>query len=60
MGLLEDLQGCTGFDWDEGNSSKNWSLHRVSDAECEEIFFNQPKKKFGRAKFRSLREFVLI
>lgn len=42
MGLLEDLQGCTGFDWDEGSSGKNWSLHRVSDAESEEVFFNQP------------------
>ena len=33
---------CTGFDWDAGNSDKNWRKHRVSDAECEEAFFNQP------------------
>ena len=33
---------CTGFDWDAGNSDKNWRKHRVSDAECEEVFFNQP------------------
>lgn len=33
---------CDGFQWDEGNSQKNWHLHRVTDAECEEVFFNQP------------------
>ena len=33
---------CTGFDWDAGNSDKNWKKHRVSDSECEEVFFNQP------------------
>ena len=33
---------CTGFDWDAGNSDKNWKRHRVSDSECEEVFFNQP------------------
>jgi uncharacterized DUF497 family protein len=33
---------CAGFDWDAGNSDKNWTKHRVSDDECEEIFFNQP------------------
>jgi hypothetical protein len=32
----------TGFDWDEGNRGKNWRLHNVSDAECEQVFFNQP------------------
>ncbi len=31
-----------GFDWDEGNRDKNWKKHRVSDAECEEVFFHQP------------------
>jgi uncharacterized protein len=33
---------CTGFDWDAGNSDKNWTAHRVSDSECEEVFFNRP------------------
>ena len=33
---------CTGFDWDAGNSDKTWRKHRVSDDECEEMFFNQP------------------
>ncbi|MBI4600756.1 MAG: BrnT family toxin [Planctomycetes bacterium] len=37
-----DLSQFTGFDWDEGNNTKNWRKHRVTNAECEEIFFNQP------------------
>ena len=28
------------FDWDEGNTGKNWEKHRVSDQECEEVFFD--------------------
>ena len=32
----------TEFDWDDGNVDKNWERHRVSWAECEEVFFNQP------------------
>lgn len=36
------LENCEGFDWDDGNSGKNWNLHRVTDGECEELFFNLP------------------
>ncbi len=36
------LDQCEGFEWDEGNSKKNWCGHRVSDQECEEIFGNKP------------------
>lgn len=32
----------TEFDWDGGNAEKNWIRHRVSQAECEQIFFNRP------------------
>ncbi|MCY3682257.1 MAG: BrnT family toxin [Gemmatimonadetes bacterium] len=39
--LLELLK-CKEFQWDPGNSHKNWIKHRVSSAECEQIFFNQP------------------
>lgn len=42
MEPLELLRSCTGFEWDEGNSEKNWLLHRVSRAEAEEVFFNRP------------------
>lgn len=33
---------CTGFQWDDGNSEKNWISHQVSKSECEQVFFNQP------------------
>ncbi|MFN0280253.1 MAG: BrnT family toxin [Pyrinomonadaceae bacterium] len=36
------LDHCEGFDWDEGNSNKNWFGHRVTDLECEEMFINTP------------------
>jgi uncharacterized DUF497 family protein len=33
---------CTGFQWDAGNSEKNWISHQVTKSECEQVFFNQP------------------
>lgn len=42
MDAYERLASCTGFDWDQGNLLKNWERHRVSAAECEEVFFNRP------------------
>ena len=42
MGTYEDLEKCTGFDWDDGNQGKNWEKHDVTDGECEQIFFNDP------------------
>ena len=38
----EIVSQCIGFDWDKGNINKNWLKHKVSPAECEQIFFNQP------------------
>ena len=38
----ENLAECTGFQWDSGNSDKNWDLHKVSRAEAEQVFFNRP------------------
>jgi len=38
----DSLFKCTGFDWDEGNTSKNWLKHKVTPSECEQVFFNQP------------------
>ena len=38
----EELAQCTGFRWDPGNAEKIWRLYRVSQAECEQIFFNRP------------------
>lgn len=36
------LENCTGFEWDQGNSTKNWDQRDVSNGECEQIFFNRP------------------
>jgi uncharacterized protein len=36
------LANCTGFEWDQGNITKNWERHDVSTFECEQIFFNKP------------------
>jgi uncharacterized protein len=36
------LENTEGFEWDEGNSNKNWHLHSVTNGECEEVFFNLP------------------
>lgn len=36
------LEKCTGFQWDIGNHSKNWLSHGVNKEECEQLFFNQP------------------
>lgn len=39
---LEQLATCNSFEWDEGNSEKNWAKHRVARSECEQVFFNLP------------------
>ena len=41
-GFPDDLALCTGFEWDDGNAEKNWTLHGVSRGEAEEVFFNRP------------------
>ena len=37
-----DLSRLEGFDWDEGNGRKSSEKHAVSQAEAEQIFFNDP------------------
>ena len=39
---MEELALCSGFDWDEWNAAKIWAKHEVSQAECEQVFFNEP------------------
>ncbi len=36
------FNSVSGFDWDEGNLTKNWEKHGVTPFECEEVFFNEP------------------
>jgi uncharacterized DUF497 family protein len=38
----DPLADCTGFDWDDGNTHKNWVLHRISPEEAEQVFLNEP------------------
>jgi len=40
--MNEILDKCTGFQWDKGNSEKNWENHKVTRSECEQVFFNIP------------------
>ena len=40
--MEEVFKNCIGFDWDDGNSSKNWYKHQVSKRESEQVFFNKP------------------
>jgi uncharacterized DUF497 family protein len=41
---------CTGFEWDDGNFLKNWLRHRVTQGECEQVFFNEPLIVFDDIK----------
>lgn len=42
FGLSDVLADCTGFQWDPGSAHKNWERHRVSQGECEQVFFQRP------------------
>ena len=37
-----DWDRIEGFDWDQGNRRKSADKHDVSQAEAEQIFFNDP------------------
>ncbi|MDP3957764.1 MAG: BrnT family toxin [bacterium] len=41
---MEVLGAPWEFEWDAGNREKNSRKHKVSDAECEEIFFDSRKR----------------
>lgn len=41
-GLAGIIESVDGFEWDGGNSEKNWKRHRVTQAECEQVFSNLP------------------
>ena len=43
MGVLSEfLAGLEGFEWDAGNSDKNWHDHQVRQAEAEQVLLNRP------------------
>jgi uncharacterized DUF497 family protein len=39
---MADWDRLEGFDWDDGNARKSTEKHAVSQAEAEQLFFNQP------------------
>lgn len=62
MGLLpEYFPDLTGFQWDSGNSGKNWLAHGVSQAETEQVFFHRPVLIMPDASHSSeeIRHYVL-
>ena len=51
------MANCTGFEWDDGNLTKNWNKHEVSEGECEQVYFRQPlivrrDKKYSKLENR--------
>lgn len=57
--IVRVVKDIKGFVWDKGNIDKNWRKHRVTDRECEEVFFDENKKIFkdklhsrGEERFR--------
>lgn len=40
--LPEFFPDIEGFQWDEGNSSKTWTRHHVSQTEAEQVLLNRP------------------
>lgn len=56
-----DWTRVIGFDWDAGNDRKSAEKHRVSQAEAEQAFFNEPllvleddRHSFVEARFHAL------
>jgi uncharacterized protein len=43
MAVLDEFfGGIEGFEWDDGNSDKNWRRHAVRQAEAEQALLNRP------------------
>jgi uncharacterized DUF497 family protein/predicted DNA binding CopG/RHH family protein len=43
VGILDEfIEGMEGFEWDAGNSDKNWLRHSVRQAEAEQALLNRP------------------
>ena len=42
--MVDDIiKQCNGFDWDDGNLTKNARKHDVMPEECEQVFRNAPQ-----------------
>jgi hypothetical protein len=40
--VSEFFQDIEGFQWDDGNASKNWTRHQGTQTEAEQVFLNRP------------------
>jgi len=58
---MDLFSNISGFDWDKGNRDKNYLKHRVTNEECEEVFFD-PRKRIIKSELRAGREkrFLLV
>jgi hypothetical protein len=54
----ESFPNVEGFQWDEGNASKNWTRHRVSQTEAEQVFLNRPLVVTGAPFKKETRQFA--
>jgi uncharacterized DUF497 family protein len=45
-----EWERIAGFDWDAGNARKSIDKHDVSQAEAEQVFFNEPLLTVSDAK----------
>ena len=54
------MLGSVGFEWDAGNATKNWERHRVSAAECEEVFFLAPLVVEAAGQSTQVRRFLAL
>ncbi len=45
-----DIERLTGFQWDDGNARKSADKHGVTQAEAEQVFFNEPLLVVGDAR----------
>lgn len=52
---MKILKNAIIFDWDRGNTGKNFIKHKVKDEECEEVFFD-PRKKLLKDTLHSKKE----
>ena len=56
--LPEFVPDVQGFQWDEGNASKNWTRHQVSQTEAEQVFLNRPLVVVAASFKKESRQFA--
>ena len=58
---MKVVKKALAFEWDQGNRGKNFQKYNVTDAECEEVFFD-PRKRILQDQLHSGREerFIIL